>query len=206
MIHKIIRYVWNSIIFRTVLILVILFLLLIDYYGLSLFRGTVDYQRFGTVSDWFSNIATLITIVIAAVTIINERKIAEEDRKYQENNREAERQERQLEKDREGDLLSQALYIWPTGTTDIMTHRTTLDRMCFSNKTEVPIYKWRVKDTNGRIIATSDINGPIFPDIIQEVRIGESLSNKDDYTVEFNSFNGKTWARRGIDVKECNWE
>jgi hypothetical protein len=52
---------------------IIIFLLLLDVYGLSLFHGTVNWTKFGTVGTWFSSVLSVIAVSFALFTIIRQK-------------------------------------------------------------------------------------------------------------------------------------
>lgn len=198
---KCLKMIWDSNLLKFVLIIFIIFLLLIDFYNLSLFRGTPDYERFGTVGDWFSNFATLIAVVIAAVTIINDKRIAESDRKYNQNVREIEQQRRETERIKQQELLSMAVYVWISGEQDRITGEIVNFKLFLSNKTGAPVFDWNIYTKDCKILASSKNYGPIFPELIKEISV-KQLESNTFVAIRFKSFNGKCWSRSGADIKE----
>lgn len=204
-IQDMIKMLWDSNTLKIILILIIIFLLLIDYYGLSLFVGEVAYDRLGTVGDWFSNFATLLTIILAAITIVNDKRLAEDDKIYNQRIRE----EDQLQKDKEDEkkkiLLSQSVYVWSTREIDPVTNRPRNVKISISNKTGIPVFKWSVVTELGTVICDSKLYGPILPEVLLQIET-EEINTEMDVSIKYLSFLGKWWERRGADVKAVDGE
>lgn len=204
-IQKFFKKIWNSNWLKIFFIICIFFLLILNFYGLSIFKGTIDYERFGTVGDWFSNFATLITIIVAAITIINDKRIAETDRAYNQSIREAEQQEREIERLQQQNQLSKAVYVWVSGIQDYITGEVIDYKLFISNKTGAPVFEWSISAENQKIIASSSEMGPLFPEIIKEISVNQ-LKPENSISLSFKSFNGKKWIRIGDIVKEETYE
>lgn len=200
---KHLKKIWNSVTLKVLLLFIVIFLLLIDYYGLSLFRGTVDYERFGTVGEWFSNFAMLITIVIAALTIVNDKRMAEKDRNYAQRIRDSEQKQKYEEEQKQQELLSQSVYLWIGGKQDPITKQIRDYRVFLSNKTEAPVFEWWIYNESNELLACSKEFGPIIPGTLNEIRI-DSLDKEQKLIVEFLSFNGRRWLRNGATIKEIS--
>lgn len=200
-IQDILKKVWKSNILKIILILLVAFLLLIDYYGLSIFSGKIDYNRFGTVGDWFSNFATLLTIILAAITIVNDKRLAEDEKRYNQGIRE----EDQLQKDKEDKkkkmLLSQSVYVWITGELDPVTARQCNFKVSISNKTGIPVFNWSVITESGIVICDSKKYGPILPEVLLQIE-SEQINYQMNVAIKYLSFLGIWWKRNGVRVEE----
>lgn len=195
------KKIWDSCWFKICLIICIFLLLILNFYGLSIFKGTVDYNKFGTVGDWFSNFATLITIIVAAVTIINDKRIAENERAYNQSIREADQQERENQKLIQQNQLSKAVYVWISGSQDYITKEVGDYKLFISNKTGAPIFEWSVNIENKKNVVGSNDIGPLFPEMIKEISV-HHLKPDSYISINFTSFDGKKWIRTGDNVKE----
>ena len=198
---KFIKDVWNSNVFKIILILVIVFLVLIDYWNLSLFSNAVQYEKIGTVGDWFSNFATLITIVFAAITIRNDKLNVEKERTFTLNLRDEEERKRIQEEKEKQELLAQSVYAWVSGTQDPVTKKVRNHKICIANKTEVPIFEWKIYNLNNVTIAKSITYGPIFPEGEKEIEV-KGLENNIIISIVYRSFLGKCYYRTGGEVRE----
>lgn len=185
---------WKSNLFKILLLLLIVFLLLMDFWNLSLFRGTIDFDKMGTVGDWFSNFATIITIAFAAITIRNDKLNSEKDRNLAIKMREDDKKDNV-------EILSKAVYVWVSGTQDPVTRQIRNYEICFSNKTGTPIFEWKILNSKNEIIADSLVYGPIFPDNQESIEIA-NLDMQDNISIEYLSFLGKRYIRCGSAIKE----
>lgn len=197
----IVKNVWDSNILKIVLILIIALLLLMDYYGLSIFSGYIDPSLFGTVGDWFSNIATLLTIILAFATIVNDRRLAEDEKRYNQRVREEDQLQKSVEEKNRNELLSQAVYVWITGEFDPVTARPHNFKITISNKTGIPVFKWVVTTESGMVICDSKKYGPILPEVLLQIET-KKVNSEMAVAIKYLSFLGIWWKRNGADVEE----
>lgn len=195
------RKIWNSNIFKVILILVIIFLILIDYWGLSLFGEVIDYTKMGTVGEWFSNMATVITIVIAAITIRNDKLNAERERTFTLELRNEEQQKKDFEQQKQDELLAQSVYTWISGTQDPVTKKVKNFKLFLCNKTGIPIFEWKIYDSTKNVIADSIIYGPIFPES-QKIIDAKGVERNTNISIIYKSYLGKYYYRSGADIEE----
>lgn len=193
--------IWQSEIFKVILICIVLYLILIDYWGISLFRGTIDYDKFGTLGDWFSNFATIITIVFAAITIRNERIDSEKDRNLTLELRNQEEKKRLQEEKKSQELLEKSVYVWLGGKQDVVTRSMSKLWLCTSNKSGNPIFEWEIINEEGIILANSIAYGPIFDDAKRVIEV-KNLSIDTKVTIKYKSFSGKWYIRNENEVRE----
>lgn len=192
---------WNSITFKVILIAVIVFLLLLNAYGLSLFRGVPDYEKFGTVGEWFTVFTTILTIAVAAITVINDKRIAENERKYNELIREQDKKEHDEDLSKANLVRSQAVFAWKSGIQDPITGSINEYQVYLLNKTGAPVFYWKVLSEHNSLIISSDSAGPIFPDDALKIETRDGQLG-GDIVVAFESFDGKRWIRKGAEVQE----
>lgn len=201
----IMKKIWDSNYLKAALILTIIMLILFDYYGLSLFCERADYNRLGTIGDWFSNLATLFTVILAAITIVNDKRLAEEEKKYNLKIREEDQKDRNEEKEKKEILRSQAVYAWVTAEQDLVANELCNFKISISNKTSVPIFEWYIDTVNEKKICSSKINGPVLPEILMKIDM-EEIDLETDISISYLSFLGKWWTRSGADVMEASNE
>lgn len=198
---NVLKNIWKSNIFKVILLCVIVLLILIDYWGLSLFGTTINYERFGTVGDWFSNFATIITIIFAAITIRNDRLNAERDRKFTLELRDQEEKKNLQEIEKRQELQEKSVYVWVGGKQDIVTHSMNKLWVCISNKTNAPIFEWEIINEKELILISSLEYGPIFGDV-QDVIEVDGLSIDTKVKIRYKSFSGKWYFRDGAEIWE----
>lgn len=198
-----VKCIWNSDGLKTILILVIVFLLLMDYFGLSLFTGKIDSECFGTVGDWFSNFAMLITIAIAAFTVVNDKRIAETERIYNEKVRDDDYKKSLEAQEMAKELHSQAVYVWIAGEQDPVTNMVHDFKIYISNKTGAPVFQWYIYNASNEMIANSSIYGPLLPEICMTIN-GIELNKNDKVSLEYLSYINKWWLRDNAEVREIN--
>lgn len=199
-VFNIFKKIWKSNLFIGSLILIIVFLLLIDYYGLSLFTGTIDYERLGTVGEWFSNVITIVTIIVAAITIVNDKRIAENERTIHLRERAEDQAALEKEHKKQIEILSKAVYAWIYAEQDSITKEFMYRKICVSNKTGAPVFEWAIISNNNEELASSKEFGPLLPDIIQDIKV-KKIDPDTSISIFFVSFDGKQWYRTGNDVQ-----
>ena len=198
---KMLLRIWQSEIIKVILICIILFLIFIDYWGISLFCGTIDYDKFGTVGDWFSNFTTIITIVFAAITIRNERINAEKDRNFTLELRDQEEKKRLQEEKNTQEHLEKSVYVWLEGKQDVVTRTMSKVCLCTSNKSGTPIFEWEIINEEGIILANSLAYGPIFDDTKKMIEV-KKISIDTKVFIKYKSFSGKWYIRSENEVRE----
>lgn len=197
--------IWNSQIFKIILICLVVFLILVNCWCVSLFDGNIDYNKFGTIGEWFSNFATIITIAVAAATIRNDRLNAEKDRNLtlqlkEEENRENLHKAEELQK-----IKEKSVYVWIGGEQDLITYSISQCWLCTSNKTGEPVFNWQIMNEDGRILASSRMHGPIYDDVQKEIQV-DGLLPHTQVSIKYQSFSGKWYLRKGADAQEIAYE
>ncbi len=200
---------WASIWFRLVLVALVVFLVLLDLWGLTLAPGTVDYTRFGSVGDWFSGIATVGAVIVAALAIRNDRYVAEEERRRLDAIREEDSQRSRLRDSERVRAIAQSLFIWPVGILDDITHRRVSWKLGVANATGAPVYEWRIEYSGGRLIADSARCGPMLPgagSLDLDGRYSEELEYPavSDLVLTFTGSGGETYRRQSQVVEVAN--
>ncbi len=201
--------IWTSIWLRLFLIAAVIFLLLIDLWGLRLAPGIVDYERFGNVGEWFSGIATVGVVIVAALAIRNDRSVAEEDRRRLDTIREDDARKDVLRDTERLRVVAQAVFVWPIETLDDVTQRRVGWKLGVTNATGAPVYNWRIEDPAGLSFASSKRVGPLFPgtgtvDLEAHAEIEAKLLIASDLVLTFDGLCGETYRRQGHAVEVIN--
>lgn len=145
---------WRSAAMRWILLLTVLFLTLLDFYGLSLLPlGPVDYERFGNLGSWFQGFLTIAVVAIAALTLRSERQkqlAALEQREQQA--RDAHRAD------------AGRVYGWLDQKVDPGRGTPRAVRAVFVNDTTIPVYEWILEVEGHEEMKLSHADhGPLLP-------------------------------------------
>lgn len=200
--HHAIRGIVPAWIWITLLSIVVLFLLLIDAYSLSLFRGTIDVDRFGTLGEWFQGIVTVGALAIGIWAIRTDRRIAEqataEARAAQEK---VEQSEASRLVDQKRQRASQ-VFVWLQAQSHPVTELPEAVAVQFANLTGVPVFEWIVRSADGTELLSSTVSGVILPERDTFIRLSEPVdTSSEQLSVEFQSFMGERLRRSGAEFK-----
>ena len=200
---KVLSKLWQSQILRIALLFVTIFLLLIDLWGLSLIGTKVDYERFGTVGDWFSGVATMSAVIVAMVAFSEEKKRSDAEFKRLEREK-----EEQIVKERSTEHLRireqvGAIYCWSALEVDPVRQLTLGVNIIVQNGTPIPVYKWSMYLNVGDApIMTGANNGPLLPGrTVLRPTLGiapESFASPPALEIKFYAANGE-WL-----LRDCN--
>lgn len=198
--------IWNSMWLRGALIASTLFLSLLQVYNLNLFRGSPDPEAFGTVSDWFTGIATIGTILVAVLALRSDRQTFLADQSRNQRLREED-----LALEREKDLAmrrskSQAVFAWYSPQIDAVTGRVVEWSLNIANRTGVPIFEWTVRSDADQILASSSTHGPLLPGALAFESLDAShLDDLSEASLPVIEFRGAStdelYVRKGASVR-----
>ena len=165
--------IWNSLFFKWTLILIILVLILIDYYQLSIFpRGPFDPTNIGSIGDWVTGLFSAIAILVA-IESLNTTK--------NEINRKEE-----LELIAENDQAS-LVYSWVEPITDQVYGNLTDKSLVIHNNLDIPLQKWKVKLESFESKEISNLTfGFIMPKSNLSISMVDTL-NLDNLDLEIKS-------------------
>jgi hypothetical protein len=139
---------WSSPWATTALLTICLLLLSLQFWHLSLFGSSVDYEHAGTWGDMISGVASAFAVIVAVGSVAAEQRRSAEERL----------------KARVQELTS--VYCWLEWGVSDGTH-TWIIR--FQNETRVPILRWQVRmspvsgSQSAALIFASSALGPIRP-------------------------------------------
>ena len=157
------RKTWVGWPLRVALLAVIGLQLTLDVMGLGLVGGSFQPDRAGTASDWFTGVATLATVVVAAAAIVGERSRFNDKLEKDRMLRQAEADERTAtERDLRRHAQS-AAFVWVTPAFDAVTGRRAGVLARIANHTGVPIFDWTVAGIGKPTLCGSDQFGPLLP-------------------------------------------
>lgn len=202
---KVFTLIWNSQIFKIILICLVIFLTLANYWCVSLFSGNIDYNKFGTIGEWFSNFATIITIAVAAATIRNDRLNAEKDRNLTLQLKDEESRENLHKAEELQRIREKSVYVWIGGEQDSVTYAMSQCWLCTSNKTGEPVFEWQIINEDGKILASSKAYGPIYDDVQKEIQV-DGLLPDTQISIQYQSFSGKWYKRKGANAEEIAYD
>jgi len=157
--------------------------LAVNAWGLRLFGGSVDYQRFGTIGEWVSGAGT-VAAVVAALNIARA---------------EATRQRSQIRA--AADAAMSQVFVWLRLRYSDVTEAPTHWEVLFNNATPQPVYFWvaKIERLDGHMCHV--VNGPLLPGESSRVfaEPNEAPPLMDEQTrrasIEFLDVEGRWWVR-----------
>jgi hypothetical protein len=197
---KVIRVIWDSIVFRLFLIITNLWLLMLHLWGLRPFGRTIDVQRAGPLADWFTGILTFGVVCVGALALRSEREkfhtqMMQREQERQEASEAATETKKLDERSESGQV-----YAWFQGRPD-MFERLTAVELHLENRTSLPIYEWNVAMEGKGLELSSSTDGPIVPGHTCITRTSEewlavlqSITPRVQLT--FHASNGEVLRRR----------
>ncbi len=189
------------------LTLVVVFLLLLDLWDLSLFRGQFDPERFGTVGDWFVGLLTAVALGVAVLAYIHQRSMDREAEAKEQADAVLRKKAEDAEAKAERRRRAQALYTWVVDEYDHTGKRVVAQSLAFHNATRLPVYRYRVLRALGEVIASSDAHGPRLPgESAIRLNPGHSIPIMEVLRLEFIGDDGNAYARTGDgDISAITW-
>lgn len=194
---------WNSVFFRIILILIIVYLLLLDAWGLSVVNVQVNPNVFGTVGDWFSNVVSIATVLFALATIINDRRQSEINRQNDEKLHNKAQREHNAEILKLKTAKSKLVFVWTNRIYDNVAKRYTKSyEAVIVNRTDAPVFEWTIFDGDGNTITSHQQRGPLF---FEDIRFPiDKEFNCDKISIEFKSCLGRKYSRCMDKISEVN--
>jgi hypothetical protein len=173
---------YNSPWTTTVLLIVCLMLLSLQFWHLSLFGSRLDSQVAGTWGDMTSSVASAFAVIIAVGTVAVEQRRSARER--------TEARVRELTQ----------VYCWiEWGLASDHTHTWVLK---FQNETKVPIFKWLVHISPvpgaGKVVLSSSAYGPIRPsstEMLVDELSGTAPELQPSLDFDFKDPSGSCWRR-----------
>jgi|GEM_PF-6602475 len=181
---RFISFLWNLHIFRLFLIVAVVGLLLLDFYGIDFFPSPLDKKNqldprvIGPLSAWFSSLITLVAVSIASESLRANKLKNEKDDLEKEAARIAEEKLRLAE--REDKLLREigSVFCWISEERDEITNATKHVLIVFCNNTSLPVYDWNVETYGFGIVADGRSYGAVPPGTSRIYLTGDNpLSN-----------------------------
>jgi hypothetical protein len=159
-----IRVHWRSPLCRWVLVVTLVFVVLVNLWGLRLVGSGIDYTRFGTVADWFTGLITIGTIIVAVEALRSDRRRVEDERieREEEARRGAEEAERKAREDAR--RASGQVYSWLRLEVDPVHRITDAVVAEIQNSTPSPVYQWSLQvEHHPELVVSSRDSGPLLP-------------------------------------------
>jgi hypothetical protein len=157
------QVVWNSEGLKWLLIISNLFLFMLHVWGLTLFRSHVDYQRAGTLAEWFTGLLTLGAVSVAALALRRDRRKYETERLRMEAaeiaaaNKESARAKLNIR------AAASTVYCWILPSWDYTGQRLEQLECHIENRTPVPVYEWVINIEHSDRMLKSEAVGPVVP-------------------------------------------
>lgn len=159
---EVIKAIWDSIIFRLLLVIGNIWLLMLHLWGLRPFGTTIDVQRAGPLADWFTGIITFGTVCVAALALRSQRENFNTEIMHREREREEAIEAAAEARRLAARIEAGQVYAWVQRKEDTFGRLIGVE-LHLENRTTLPVYEWNLQMAGKELSLSSDTDGPIVP-------------------------------------------